>query len=70
MDYNSRLSEDENEIYGDLNTQVSDYMSQRVPTLIKEGLDGWDEYVEGLEAMDPEQLTEIYQGIVDDLFGK
>ena len=47
---------------------VYDYISQNTPNLSKNGLDGWDAYVEGLNALHPEEVTEVYQNVVDRLF--
>ena len=44
-------------------------MNQNTPNLIKNGLDGWDAYVEGINALHPEELTEVYQEVMDSLFG-
>lgn len=32
--------------------------------------DGWDTYVEGLNDLGVDEVTEIYQSVVDGLFGK
>ena len=68
MDYNDQMTEDENNTYSEVNTAVSDYMAQNVPSLIKNGLNGWDSYVSGLGNLGIDEVTEIYQGIVDELF--
>ena len=69
MDYNNQMSEDENKVYTEINQKVSDYMAQKVPALIKNGLGGWDDYVKGMEEMKIDEVTKIYQEIVKDLFG-
>lgn len=69
-DYNAQFTDEQNETYGDIYTSVYDYMSQHTPDLIKNGLDGWDTYVEGLNDLGVDEVTEIYQSVVDELFGK
>lgn len=69
MDYNNQLTEEENKTYTEINQKVSDYMAQKVPSLIKEGLDGWNDYVKGMEELDVDKVTEIYTGVVKKLFG-
>ena len=69
MDYNNQLTEDENETYTAINQKVTDYMAQNVPALIKNGLSGWDDYVKGLEDLKIDEVTEIYKGVVEELFG-
>lgn len=67
MDYNNQFTTDQNDTYSKVNQAVTDYMNQNTPTLIKNGLDGWDDYVKGLNDLKPEQLTEIYQDVLDKL---
>ena len=69
MDYNNQFTTEQNDIYSDINQSVNDYMNQNTPNLIKNGLDGWDAYVEGINALHPEELTEVYQEVMDSLFG-
>ena len=69
MDYNNQFTTDQNEVFSDINQSVTDYMNQNTPNLIKNGLDGWDAYVEGINALHPEELTEVYQEVMDNLFG-
>lgn len=64
-DYNGRLTDEENKTYDDINNAVNDYMAQELPKLIKNGLDGWDDYVAGIEKIDPQPAVEIYQHYVD-----
>ena len=68
-DYNNQFTTEQNDIYSDINQSVNDYMNQNTPNLIKNGLDGWDAYVEGINALHPEELTEVYQEVMDSLFG-
>ena len=67
-DYNNQFTTEENETYSEIMQSVYDYISQNTPNLIKNGLDGWDAYVEGLNALHPEEVTEVYQNVVDRLF--
>ena len=67
-DYNAQFTDEQNETYGDIYTSVYDYMSQHTPDLIKNGLDGWDAYVKGINDLHPEEVTEVYQNVVDRLF--
>ena len=59
-DYNNQFTTEENETYSEIMQSVYDYISQNTPNLIKNGLDGWDAYVEGLNALHPEEVTEVY----------
>ena len=68
MDYNGQFDDDQNQTFSELNQSASDYMAQNIPNMIKNGLDGWDNYVSGLENLGIDEMTEIYQGIVDELF--
>ncbi len=68
-DYNNQFTTEQNEVYSEINQAVNDYMNQNTPNLIKNGLDGWDAYVEGINALHPEELTEVYQEVMDSLFG-
>ena len=67
-DYNGQFTDEENQTFTEVNQTSSDYMAQNIPNLIKNGLDGWDAYVSGLEEMGIDEMTEIYQGIVDEMF--
>ena len=69
-DYNGQFDDDQNQTYSDLNQTASDYMAQNIPNLIKNGLDGWDSYVEGLESLGIGDMTEIYQSIIDEMFAQ
>ena len=68
-DYNNQFTTEQNEVYSEINQAVNDYMNQNTPNLIKNGLDGWDAYVEAINALHPEELTEVYQEVMDSLFG-
>ena len=69
-DYNGQFDDDQNQTYSDMSQTASDYMAQNIPNMIKNGLDGWDSYVEGLENLGIDDMTEIYQSIVDELFAQ
>ena len=69
-DYNGQFDDDQNQTFSDLNQTASDYMAQNIPNLIKNGLDGWDSYVEGLESLGIGDMTEIYQSIIDEMFAQ
>ena len=69
IDYNSLMTEEENAEYSSLFTPLNEYMSQNVPTLIKEGLGGWDEFVDDIQnTYHDADLVAIYQAIFDRLF--
>ena len=65
MDYNGRFTDEENKQYDKINNTLNDYMAQTLPTLIKNGLDGWDEYVAKINEYDPEPMNQVYQKYVD-----
>lgn len=65
MSYNSLMNADQDDIYSKTNTEISDYQAQQVPQMIINGLGSWDEYCSKLEAMNPEEVTEVYKGIVE-----
>ncbi len=67
-DYNNQFTTEENETYSEIMQSVYDYISQNTPNLIKNGLDGWDAYVKGINDLHPEEVTEVYQNVVDRLF--
>ena len=69
-DYNAQFTDEQNELYTSLDQTVNDYMAQNVPVMIKEGLDSWDAYVEGLNGLGIDEMTAVYQEIVDELFQK
>ena len=68
-DFQSQFTSEQNDVYTDTQQVVYDYMCQHVPALLKEGLDGWDAYVSGVDALNPGQLTEVYQQVSDALYG-
>ena len=70
LDYGGQFTEEESNTFSTINTAVNDYMAQHVPPLIKEGLGGWDAYVSGMSDLGVDEMTQIYQRVMDDLFGK
>ncbi len=65
LDYTSLLSSEESDEYNKVGTYVDDYVKQNLPKVIKEGMDNWDGYVDGLEALDPDSVTGYLQKYVD-----
>lgn len=68
MNYRDQFTAEENNTYSEINTSVNDYMAQNVPAMVKDGLDGWDAYVEGVNKLGAEKMTKIYQEIMDKLY--
>lgn len=64
-DYTVLLNGEESESYNKVSTLVKDYQEQNIPDLVLNGLDGWDAYVEGLEKLEPDSVTEYLQKYVD-----
>lgn len=60
-DYNGLLTPEDMAAYNKTRNYVNDHMSQTVPSLIKNGLDGWDDYCAKLEKYGPGKVTDIYQ---------
>ena len=60
-DYTTRMSSDDNEVYADVSTQLTDYVAQAVPEMIVGGLDGWDAYVEKVQSYGVDEVSEIYE---------
>ena len=65
LDYNGRFTDEESKQYDKINNALNDYMSQALPQMIKNGLDGWDEYVAKVNEYDPKPMIEVYQKYVD-----
>lgn len=61
LNYGSLFTNDENKAYAKVNNTLQDYIGQEVPKLIKEGLGGWDEYVEKINGYDVESISKIYE---------
>lgn len=64
-DYNGLLTPEDMATYNKTRNYVTDHMNQTVPTLIKNGLDGWDDYCAKLEKYNPDKVTEIYQSYMN-----
>lgn len=61
LDYNDLFTPEESASYSKINTYVNDYMGQAVPEMIKNGMNGWEDYCNKLNKYDPGRITEIYQ---------
>ena len=69
--YSTKLTDEENEAANSVYTQLSDYLNQTVPAMIKNGVDSsWDEYVEKVQSFDTDSVCAIYQKYVDEAHGK
>ena len=69
MNYASLYTTEETDANGPVNTEVWDYAARNLPALIKSGdLSGWDAYVEGLNALNPEIHTKNDQAMLDRLY--
>ena len=69
--YSTKLTDEENETANSVYTQLSDYLNQTVPAMIKNGVDSsWDEYVEKVQSFDTDSVCAIYQKYVDEAHGK
>ncbi|MCI8714018.1 MAG: hypothetical protein HFH23_17640 [Ruminococcus sp.] len=64
MDYTSLLAPEESDAYSKISTAVSDYQAQNFPYVVM-GEKTWDEYVSGLEALNPDSAVEYLQKYVD-----
>ncbi len=64
LPYTAFFSEEESDIYNKTNNALTEYTSQVIPQMIKEGLDGWDAYVEKSNSYEPEKVSEILQQYV------
>ena len=57
ISYATKLTDEENELAGDIYTPLKDYMNQVIPRMIKNGVDSeWDEYVETVNSYDTESV--------------
>lgn len=69
FNYSSLYTAEENDANSPVNTEVWDYVARNLPALIKsDDLSGWDTYVEGLMALNPEIHTENDQKMLDRLY--
>ncbi len=64
LDYQSLLNVEESDAYSKISTAVTDYQRQYVPGVIK-GTMSWEEYVSGLETLNPDEAAEYLQKYVD-----
>lgn len=64
LDYTGLLNVEESDAYNKVSTAVMDYQRQYVPEVIK-GTMSWDDYVKGLEGVDPDSVVEYLQKYVD-----
>jgi hypothetical protein len=65
LDYRGLMAPEESDAYNRVSTMVDDYVAQNLPNVIKGGMDNWDAYVEGLEKLNPNSVTEYLQKYVD-----
>lgn len=70
LQYTDRMTPDESDVYSSVSANMLDYVAQEVPKMIKNGTGDWDTYVETLEGIGIDDVTEAYQRIMDDLYGK
>ncbi len=64
LDYRGLLNVEEAEAYSKVSAAVMDYQSQNVPNVIK-GTMSWEDYVKGLENINPGSAVEYLQKYVD-----
>jgi hypothetical protein len=65
LDYITLLNAEESEAYQKVLTLVTDYQQQNLPGLVLQGLDGWDDYVDGIQRLEPDSVVEHLQKYVD-----
>lgn len=65
QDYNTIMSDKDSDTYNKIETYVNDYMAQVIPEMIKKGLNNWDDYVTTLNKYGPDQVTDIYQELIN-----
>lgn len=70
LQYTDRMTPDESDVYSSVSANMLDYVAQEVPKMIKNGTGDWDTYVETLEGIGIDDVTEAYQRIMNDLYGK
>ncbi len=64
MDYNALLKPEESEEFSKIMVAVTDYQKQNLPGVIMGGMDMWDEYAKGLDALGAEAFEETFQKYV------
>lgn len=70
LEYTKMLSDEDGDAYSKTSTYLTEVISKDLPSLVKEGLDGWDSYVTKINKYDPDSITEIFQKYVDRVYGK
>ena len=65
LPYTAFFTEEETDTYNKINNTMNDYLYQEIPQLIKNGLGGWDEYVEKVKSFEPEKVSAIVQQYVE-----
>ena len=60
MDYPRLFSVKEAEMNNKFNAVSNDYLPTKLPGLIMNGLDGWDDYCKGIEDLKADELLKIY----------
>lgn len=65
MDYPKMFDDEEGDLYNKTSNSLLETISIEVPKLIKEGLGGWNDYVDAVNQYDPQAVTEILQKYVD-----
>ena len=58
------LNTEESESYGKISTVLADYQAQTIPNVIK-GTMNWEDYVAGIDALEPGAALEYLQKYVD-----
>lgn len=61
LEYSGLFDPEDSNVYSKTSTYIQDYMGQKVPEMIKNGLDGWNEYCAKLNKYAPEKITGIFQ---------
>ena len=64
LDYTGLMNGDESDAYNKVTTAVMDYQKQYVPGVIK-GTMSWEDYVAGVQKLDPDSVTKYLQKYVD-----
>ena len=70
LDYTKMLNDEDGDAYNKTSTYLQEVIATDLPTLVKEGLDGWDSYVTKINKYDPDAVTEILQKYVDRVYGQ
>ena len=70
LDYSKMMSDEDGDAYNKTANYLLDVISQNLPDLVKNGLNGWDSYVTMVNKYDPDAVTEILQKYVDRVYGQ